>query len=203
MIMSKKLICVLGGMISAILLIVTARVIFMKVNHAHYHANFALYVNGAQDKFDNFTFYEEVASCSLDMGNDPHHRAHMHQQNNHVIHVHDKAVTWGDFFSNLSYGLSNKAVTTDAGAFASGETNKVTFVLNGQAVDGVAGRVIGDKDALLISYGSEDKTELQKRYDAIIKDAKQVDEAKDPAACAGAKPPALTSRLKRALHFWN
>lgn len=195
----KKLI---PGAVVILLLLVVIRFFAVQVKSTHYHTNFALYVNGVQDKFDNFTFYEEVATCDARETMNPKGRAHMHDRKNHVVHVHADGVTWGHFFANLGYGLSDKAVTTDAGVFAA-DGKKLTFMLNGQMVDHVANKIIGDTDILLISYGEEDQAEMQKRFDAIPKDAKQLNETVDPASCAGAEKLTFPTRLKRAVQFWH
>ena len=51
------------GFILGVVWFVAARYVTYKNTATHYHANFALYINGQPDKFDNFTFYEEVQSC--------------------------------------------------------------------------------------------------------------------------------------------
>ncbi|MEK7472138.1 MAG: hypothetical protein AAB624_02720, partial [Patescibacteria group bacterium] len=43
-----------------------ARFVLVDQKQVHYHANFALYVNGEQDEFKNFTFYEEETACASD-----------------------------------------------------------------------------------------------------------------------------------------
>ena len=63
----------------------------------HYHANFALYVNGVRDEFKSPTFYEEISSCTTTHHDDPKSRTHMHGSEFDTIHVHDDGVTWGHF----------------------------------------------------------------------------------------------------------
>lgn len=197
-----------GSLIAAFLVGVLAvfvlRFALIKSDHTHYHANFVLFVNGVQDKFDNFTFYEEVATCSADMQSDPKHRAHMHNLTPHVIHVHSDGVTWGHFFANLGYGLSNKALTTDDSVFvddASGK--KLTFWLNSQQVGTIANTLIKSGDALLINYGTEDETTIGQRITGMPKDAHDYNTRQDPASCAGAEELDFTARLKRAIDLTN
>ena len=199
---SKKavLIVAFAGFFLGALWVFALRVALYSHEGVHYHANFGLFVNGKQDDFNNFTFYEEVQACRPENAADPHSRAHMHQPNNHTVHVHDAAVTWGDFFASLGYGLSDKALTTTDGVFVSGQDGKnLHFILNGETETAMAEKVINDKDVLLVSYGNEDATALQTQYKKIPQDAAQVDAGTDPASCGGAEAETFSSRLKHAL----
>ncbi|MBW3569419.1 hypothetical protein KY385_04790 [Candidatus Parcubacteria bacterium] len=189
------------GIVLGFLIFAGARASLQEDHGTHYHANFALYINGQQDKFDNFTFYEEVQSCSAEAQNNPRHRVHMHQPENHVVHVHADGVTWGHFFANLGYGLTNKAVTTDDGVFADGDGKKLTFFLNRQPVTSIANKVIESGDSLLIDYG--DGTGIDERYNQIPSDAHEYNTKPDPAACSGAETLTFSERLKRAFDFTN
>lgn len=165
----------------------------------HYHANFALYVNGQRDEFKSFTFYEEVTSCDVHDADDVAGRAHMHDKNPGLVHVHAPGVSWSQFFTNLGYTLGNKVVVTDGGVYADGQDgNKLTFVLNGQTVRSVQGRVIKSTDRLLISYGKEDAAVLEARSKALPNDADKANKTSDPAACSGSQDSSLTQRLKAA-----
>jgi hypothetical protein len=166
----------------------------------HYHANFALYINGVRSEFKDFTFYEEISACDPENSNKPQSRVHMHSQKNDEVHIHDEAATWGHFFANLNYGLTNKLLQTDNEVFVDGvNSNELTFILNGKKVSDIYNRTIGDKDALLIDYGITDEQTLQKRYEQIQKTASELDETQDPAACAGSESESIGERFKRTL----
>lgn len=187
---------ILGFVLGAVWLVALRFATYTNPN-VHYHANFALYVNGQRDMFDNFTFYEEVQSCGSDEVNNPRTRVHLHDRINHVTHVHDPAATWGHLFANLGYTLGDDVLKTDDGVFINGQDDqKLTFILNGKEVDGVANRTIRSEDALLISFGSEDEAILQERFDAITRDAAEYNTRNDPSACTGTKPVSFMERLK-------
>jgi hypothetical protein len=80
----------------------------------HYHANFAVYINGQQEQFKGMKYYEETAAqtCTLEKIDDPAERAHMHDNVNNVVHVEDHLVTWGNFFQNLGWGLGDDYLKT-------------------------------------------------------------------------------------------
>lgn len=182
--------------------VLALRVILVQDRSVHHHANFALYINGQQDKFDNFTFYEEVAGCSTDDHNNPKHRVHMHGEVNNLVHVHAEGVTWGHFFANIGYGLTNNLVKTDDGVYEDDvDGKKLTFILNGQETDSIANKLIGSADALVIDYG--DGKSAQKEYDALPRTAAEANEKPDPASCSGTESLTLSDRIKRALDFTN
>jgi hypothetical protein len=190
---------VAAGFVLGLLFFVGLRVALIKDNATHYHANFALYVNGQRNMFDNFTFYEEVQSCSV--ASDPKHRVHMHGHVNHVVHVHDEGVTWGAFFANLGYGLTDKTLGTNNGVFVDGQDgNELRFYLNGQEVGTVANTLIDDEDVLLVDYGDQGK-DLKPAYEQIKKDAGEYNKRQDPASCAGQESLGFGTRIKRALDF--
>lgn len=190
------------GLLVAVIATTAIRFALIKDNAVHYHANFALYINGQRDEFKSFTFYEEIAACDGDAANNPRVRTHLHDNNNHLVHVHDSGVTWGNFFENLGYTLGNDLIKTDDGVFITGDDgNKLTFTVNGQRADAIANKVIGNEDVLLVNYGKDDQATLQKRFDDIPRDAHTANITKDPSACTGSHELTFWSRFTQALGF--
>jgi hypothetical protein len=165
----------------------------------HYHADFALYIDGQRDEFKSFTFYEEVEACGLHGEDDTKGRAHMHGQVNHIVHVHANAVTWGHFFANLGYTLGDKVVSNDDGVYADEQGGKkLSFILNGEETDNIANVVMKNEDVLLISYGDEDKQTIKKRFEDMPRGAKEANESTDPGACGASEEITLGDRFKKA-----
>ncbi len=204
-IVTKNLHWLIITVVGVLGLLFTIRVITAKTDAVHYHANFGLYVNGVRDEFNGPGFYEEVQACSTDHQDDPKSRVHMHGEENNIVHVHDHAVTWGAFFANLGYTLGDSVLVTTKDTFVDGaDGNKLNFLLNGQLVDTVADRVVGNEDVLLIDYGKADQATLQKDYNSIPHTAHQENQEKDPASCGGASAHlTLTQKIKHALTFWE
>lgn len=195
----KLLLLVAASFLIGALTAFWVRFVLVDQKQVHYHANFAMYVNGEQDEFSNFTFYEEVASCSSDHGIDPKSRVHLHQPENSVVHVHTDGATWGHFFSNLGYTLGNKVVATDKGVFSDGQDGILHFHLNGESVDSIANRVIGNEDTLLIDFGNDSDEVKKSRYNDIENKAKVHNQEDDPATCSGDEAESFRQRLKRTL----
>jgi hypothetical protein len=156
----------------------------------HYHANFGVFINGQRQPFDSPLFYEEVQACTQDDVQNPRGRVHLHQPDFDVVHVHDEAVTWGNFFENIGYSLSDSSLVAD-GQLYSGDD--LRFVLNGQAEQFVANRIISSGDVLLVSYGT---TELTQEYAQIQQNAEAFNESYDPGSCSGADQPSALDRLR-------
>ncbi len=187
------------GLVVGLVLTTTLRFANYKSTTVHYHANFALYVNGVRDQFKGPGFYEEVSSCHDDNTDDPHERAHMHGSVNDVIHVHARGVTWQQFFANLGYTLGDTALVTGNGTYVNSSVSKLSFILNGKSVDSIANSKIGDQDVLLINYGKDSDTTVMSRYNAIPHTAAKYDRGQDPSTCSGTRPLTFWGRLKIAL----
>ncbi len=200
----RLLVAFVVGIIAMLLLLFGVRVITAKSDAVHYHADFALYVNGVRDEFNGPGYFEEVQACTADKSNDPKARVHMHNQENSIVHVHDRAVTWGAFLANLGYTLGDKVLVTNNGTFSNGSDGRLSFILNGHFVDNVANHVIGNEDVLLIDYGTADQATVNKEYETIPHKAHQENLEVDPASCGGASPHlTMTDKLKKAAEFWQ
>lgn len=166
----------------------------------HYHANFALYIDGQRQEFKSFTFYEEIAACSAHGTEDPKHDAHMHDNNPGLVHVHSAGVTWGEFFNNIGYNLGRQSIETDTKTYVDGDADRrLTFVLNGQVVNSPTNQLINSEDRLLINYGTEQQSVITERFATVPSDAHQANVTADPAACAGAHSLSWQDRLKQAI----
>lgn len=184
----RTLITGLFGVLMGVLLILGIRFVAYKPDvETHYHANFAVYINGERELFSNPLIYEEISSCKVETVEvmTPSERAHLHDEVNDVVHVEDEAVTWGNFFQNIGWHANSRYLDTSTKILENNETSKVTFILNGEEVNDPTSRVIESKDRLLVSYGSNSKEELQKQYDTIATTAEKYNTTKDPASCSG------------------
>ena len=170
-----------------------------KVESVHYHANFALYVNGQREEFKGIGYYTEVESCSLDKSMVPTERAHMHDNVNNVVHVEDHAVTWGQFFTNLGWVMGpTSMISPDGTVYAENGANKLHLVLNGDDytdLSGLQNTIIKDKDKMLVSFGDEADSVLQQQYSSIPSTAAKYDMSKDPASCSGGHSTTMHDRF--------
>lgn len=196
---------VIIGVVLGFVMFGMLRAMLHKTVETHYHSNFALYIDNKREEFKSFTYYEEIAACTTAFADNPKGRTHLHGDVNDVIHVHDKAVTYADFFSNIDWTLGPNFVRTPDALLKSNSENSWVFILNGKKMDRVDNLVIGDQDKLLVSYGHSG-TDFTGQYNKIQNKAKKVDAEADPATCSGANGPHKTdlkSRLISAFNFKN
>lgn len=189
----------LAGLTAALLLFAVVRFVSYSVDHTHYHANFAVYINGEREEFKGAQYYEDVAVCSLDEAVTPKSRVHMHEQIGDTVHVHDDAVTWGMFFQNLGWVVDGDVIRMPDGTVLSENAEagtKISFRLNGQSQPSIANTVIGSEDKLLIDYGVSSREQLDDRYKQVSSSAAKANQSPDPASCGGSDEDGIASRFK-------
>lgn len=190
--------CVAFFLLGALTLI-TIRFITIEKKETHYHANFAVFIDGKRFDFNNFIFYEEVQSCGGAELNNPRTRVHMHDNVNHVVHVHDTAATWGHFFTNLGMVNGDTVFKTNTDTYVETKEKPIRFILNDAEVDMTANRTIVSEDVLLVSIGTVADEMLQEQYAQISKDAGEYNYRNDPSSCSGGQPLTVGERLKQSI----
>lgn len=188
------------GIVLGALIVLGTRFFTYKPVQVHYHANFAVFINGHREEFTGSQYYQEIAVCSTTNGiTTPLERAHMHDNVNSVIHVHDHAVTWGQFFENLGWYIGPDFIeTADGHLYQASASDQLHILLDGQDYTGltpITNTVIKDQSRLLVSFGNVDNGALQQEYKSVPATAKHYDETKDPASCAGSEKITVSERL--------
>jgi hypothetical protein len=187
------------GFVLGIVIFIGLRFVFLPVDAVHYHANFAVFINGKREAFAGSQYYQEIASCN--QNTTPQGRVHMHANINHIIHVHDGVQTWAQFFNNLGWSLGDTLLSDGSSVYQDQSGGKLSFILNGLPVRSIADEIIKDKDRLLISFSNNGTTDPQQEFSQVESDAAQYDASKDPAACAGPEKVSWQARLRRAAWF--
>ena len=195
---TKTFLFTAGILIGALIILTIRFVNYKPENQIHYHANFAVFINGEREQFKGMQYYEETeaSSCTVEHVDSPLERAHMHGNVNDVVHIEDDLVTWGHFMQNLGWGMGDDYIKTAENIYSNNKQGKVVFVLNGEQVDKVSDRIIQDKDKLLISYGEATNDELQNEYKMIPETAIQYNTSQDPAGCGANKKIKATDKLR-------
>lgn len=72
----------------------------------HHHAGFVVYIDGVLQDYSKFE-HMKFSPCAAEAKTEKHNpaegqleKAHMHDMNGDVAHVHRQGATWGDFFRN-------------------------------------------------------------------------------------------------------
>jgi hypothetical protein len=171
----------------------------------HFHANWAVFIDGERLDLSDQQYMEEISSCySVDGEVTPQSRVHMHEGNHDVLHIHHLGATWGHLAGNLGIGLGEGYLILDDGTrIFDGEDGRFTYILNGRALTSVHNQLITSEDRLLISYGLESMKELgEERFGRVATTAGEYNTREDPATCTGTMEPiGMWGRLKLA--FWG
>lgn len=192
------LVCFTSLLLGALIILGIRFVTYKPKDEIHYHANFAVYVNGVREQFKGMQYYEETTAttCTIEHVDSPKERAHMHGNVSDVLHVEDHLVTWSNFMQNLKWGLGDDYLKTDSNFYPNSGQGKLTFILNGKKIDTIADTIIQDRDKLLISYGNSTDRQQQEQYKTVPSTALKYDTSKDPAGCGAGHEVKMTDRLK-------
>ena len=168
----------------------------------HYHANFAVFLNGERLDLSAMHYMQDVSACKANPGVIlAVERAHMHEGIHDVVHVHHEGATWGHFFQNIGFALGDDFFISDRGDryFAEGD-RQLKFVLDGLRVPSVFNRVIESEDRLLISFGPESFDEILETQVAEIPSTANIFNQyhQDAGGCSASEPTG--QKVRRA--FW-
>lgn len=191
------------GAVAGILLLGGLRFAFQPHEHGvHYHANWAVVIDGERLDLTGMRYMEDVFQCSVDPNlQRPEDRVHMHEGNHDIVHVHDAGVTWGHLLANIGFSVGDDFLETDRARYVEGEAGTLKFVLNGAEVPSIRNLPIGDRDRLLISFGPEAAEEAASNQFAVVESsAAEYNTLPDPASCSGQAEPTVGERLRQA--FW-
>ncbi len=152
----------------------------------HFHANFAMYINGERVDFSGDEFMEDVAGCSLTGEMLPKDRVHLHENNGETIHIHHEWASWGHFFANNGFTFWESFLTNNQEEiYVNSQTRKLSFILNDEQVDNPFNKLIRSQDRLLIVYGEESPVELQTLFAWVSDNAGEYNSKYDPGSCWG------------------
>lgn len=190
----------IGGLLLGVLMLLIVRFFTYHPDTIHYHANFAVYINGRREEFNRPQYYQEEAACILtNQISIPQQRAHMHDNINSVIHIHDHAVTWGQFFDNLGWYIGpNFMMNADGTLYSESDNSKLHLVLNNQDytdLTPITNMVIKDRSRLLVSFGNIDSATLIQEFQSVPNTAAYYDTHQDPSSCSGNETVSWSTRL--------
>ena len=204
MLESRTMLSLAVGLVIGVLGFGLVRLVSMPpLDSIHYHANWALWVDGKRVDLTGDQYMEDAAACSSETSNiTAPQRVHLHNNNPDVVHIHHGGSTWGHLLQNLGWGIGSDWLFTDKGElYGEDAGRRLTFVLNGFFVPPASNRVIQAGDRMLISFGVEDPDVLiGDQFPSIGANAPEFDSGFDPAGCQGNTAETLEERIRRA--FW-
>ena len=121
----------------------------------HNHADVKVYINGQSVDFSQHKY--QLATSFI----------HFEDGIGNVIHTHATGLTIGHLLKSLRGDISINCITLDGQAYCNENNKKLKLYVNGNPDNEFATYVIKDLDKLLISYGSENDSEIKKQMDSI------------------------------------
>lgn len=147
----------------------------------HYHANFAMYIDGERIDFSGDKFSEDVAGCWLSDLMFPKHRAHLHLNNPDTIHIHAEGVSWGHFFANNGIVFNDTLISLWNGEqiLLAWDDNKISFLVNGEKTSNPYNDLINSQDSLVVVYW--DDSNISELF--VSDNAGEYNNKYDPGSC--------------------
>ena len=191
----------LGAVLAAVLLIGVRFALQEHPHPVHYHANWALVMDGERVDLTGARYMVDVFQCSVDPSHQaPEDRVHMHEGNHDVVHVHASGVTWGHFLANLGFGVGDDYLEVGDQLEQADSARTLKFVLNGRTVRSISNLAVEDEDRLLISFGTETPDEvIASQFPLVAANAGDYNTMPDPASCSGAHEETFGESLRRAV----
>lgn len=196
---SQKLLAIgATGLLLGALVVLGIRFLTYHPKTIHYTANFAIYLNGQEQKFTNAAYYVD-GGCTESPVMTPPMRAHLVEGIPDVVHVMDNAVTWGDFFNNLGWYTGPDFIeTADGTMYYNHGQSELHIILNGQDYTGLGSvndMAIKNRDRLLLSFGNESQSTVNAQYASVPKTAAKYDHMKTTSACGHNTKVTVKERL--------
>lgn len=165
----------------------------------HYHANFAVAIDGVKYDFSPDRYMEEIAGCYKTDVDRPQDRVHLHEKNGDTIHVHAWGVAWGHLFANIGWTVGSWVVWIDNGKiYGLGDDYKVRAVVNGEVlpIEKVINMGIVSEDRLLLDISRDSDEIVKGRINMVKTDATEFNQKDDPATCSGTGDAGILEKMK-------
>lgn len=121
-----------------------------------YQAKFAIYTNGIKRIF-TAPMYHNLSKNVYIEASDPS-----------IVHVKKDGIKWMDFFLTLPFKLDKDCLTTGTNeTFCMTKNATLKFYLNGAKNDSLLFTPIRDGDWALISYGTENDTQIKSQLKSL------------------------------------
>ncbi len=131
----------------------------------HAHFDFRMIVNAKEIDFSKDK-YQESEKNKLNPS------VHFHDGNGKVAHLHKKGIKLVDFTNSIKFVLNNECLTLDTGVkYCTGNGKTLKMFVNGKENKEFENYVPQDLDKILISYGNESITTLQKQIESVSNDS--------------------------------
>lgn len=128
----------------------------MRENNQTFTAKFLIYTNGTQRILTGKKYILQWPDAFL-TNTEPTH-----------VRVARQGVTWNEFFQSIGVQMNSSClVLSELQQFCENHKSNLKFYLNGKKDPDVLNKEIHDGDLLLVSYGAENKVELDKQIKSV------------------------------------
>lgn len=199
----KPFLKILSCIIVVLLTVGITYILIPRPYQVHWHANFAVFLDGKQWDFGKDIYMEETSRCNITTDVKPQDRIHLHENKWDLIHVHMAATTWWDLFANLEWGMGSGYLVDDYGKiYLTGSGKNISYFINGEPVRNPQNIVVGSEDRLLVYYGTGSREEVRKDYlEKVPKTAHEYNQKADPASC-GSNTYGWLTPIAEPIHEW-
>jgi len=127
-----------------------------KLGDEHIHASVLVRIFG--DKFDFSLPNYQIKSSWI----------HFENQDGDTIHRHSSGVELEFLFNSLGIGIDENCFTfPDARAFCTNEDYSLKYFINHKEVNGIGEYVVMEEDRILISYGPDNESAIEKQLSEL------------------------------------
>lgn len=134
-----------------------------EVYHAHF--DWKVVLNGKAVDFS-------LAKYQSKEGSELNEWIHMHDGNGEIVHLHKRGMKLSDLFNSLKIVFNDECFTLDTGTkYCSGNGKTLKMFVNGKENKDFGDYGPQDLDRILITYGSETGSVLQKQIDSLSDEA--------------------------------
>jgi len=127
-----------------------------KLGDEHIHASVLVRIFG--DKFDFTLPNYQIKSSWI----------HFENQDGDTIHRHSSGVELEFLFNSLGIGIDENCFTfPDARAFCTNEDYSLKYFINHKEVNGIGEYVVMEEDRILISYGPDNESAIEKQLSEL------------------------------------
>ena len=180
---------------------------WLKYSAPHFHANFAMYINGERVDFSLDKYSQDIAGCKIGNTMYAKDRVHLHENNADTIHIHHDGVTWWDFFKNNNMLFNEKLlIMDDQKVYSNNEKDTLRFILNGEEIKNPFNVLIHSEDQLLVNYWEESIDDLTLgKFLEVSDNAWEYNNKYDPWSCSGTHENSKIPLIKNLLHsfIWH
>ena len=119
-------------------------------------ASFAIFTNGTFRIFTAAMYHNRSGDVFIEASNP------------NIVNVKKKGLTWGNFFKTLPMELTNECLITGTKqTFCTNDSQTLKFYINGKLDINALEKKIKEGDKLLVSYGDESDSEIEKQLEQI------------------------------------